>query len=184
MSRRCDGWWRPDELAGFEKGTAPLDDAQVLAVARLYHLKGCRIPSGGAAELLLDRSTAPDVDRGVTRRPERDPEMVVPRLLALARLIGADLVGPASLSVLAEAFGTTTDHIRSALLGVSEGEVTDAADSMGGRVVVPVTGIRVAFTTAGSVMLGRPAALRGRRTHRRPAAAPLRSLLVDALVGS
>ena len=184
MSRRCDGWWRPDELAGFEKGTTPLDDAGVVAVARLYHLKGCRIPSGDAAELLLDRSTAPDVDRGVTRSPERDPGTMAPRLLALARVLGADLVGPASLAVLAEAFGTTTEHVRAALLASDDAAVSTAADALGGRVVVPVTGILVAFTTAGSVMLGRPAARRGRRTHRRPAAAPLRSLVVDALVGS
>ncbi len=184
MSRRCDGWWRPDELAAFETGTAQLDDSAVLAVARLYHLKGSPVPSGDAAELLLDRSTAPDVDFSVARTPERSPEAVAPRLLALAGILGVDLVGPDSLAVLAEAFGTTAEHIRSALVQVGDDDVATASGSLGGRVVVPVTGILVTYTSAGSVVLSRPVGRRGRRTHRRPGAAPLRSLVVDALVGS
>ncbi len=184
MSRRCDGWWRPDELAAFETGTAQLDDSVVLAVARLYHLKGCPVPSGDAAELLLDRSTAPDVDFSVSRSPERSPEAVAPRILALAGLLGADLVGPDSLEVLAEAFGTTTEHIRTSLVEVADDEVAAASEALGGRVVVPITGILVAYTSAGSVVLGRPVGRRGRRTDRRPGAAPLRSLVVEALVGS
>jgi hypothetical protein len=156
----------------------------MLSVSRLYHLHGCPIAGRDAAELVLDRSTAPDVDRGVSRRPEREPETAAIRLLALGSVLGADLVDVHSVAVLAEAYGTTVEHIEAAIFDAEPAAVATAADTICGRVVVPLTGILLAFTSAGSVMVSLPAGRRGRRTHRTPAAAPLRSLLATALVRS
>jgi hypothetical protein len=177
MSRRCDGWWRPDELAAFELGARPLDDAEVLAVARLYHLKGAPLPSGDAFGLLLDRSTAPDIDTGAGRRPEREPAAAVERLLAFGSLLGADVFGTGCLGVLADAFGTTTADIEDCVRATEPARVEAAAEVLATRAVVPLIGVLLSYTAGGSVMLGRPAGRRGRRTHRLPGAAPLRSLI-------
>ncbi len=176
LARRCDGWWLPDELAAFEQGVAELDDAEILSIARLYHLKGRPIAAPGAAELVLDRSTAPEVNVDGVTEPVDDPVEVTARLWCLTRLLGIDVDSLRALTVLAEGLSTTTAEVAAALDGARSG-ADPAAEAVGGRMVVPLTGILVAFTPGGSIMLTRPSGRWGRSSHGIPGAAPLRSLV-------
>ena len=177
LARRCDGWWLPDELAGFEQGVAELDDAEVLSIARLYHLKGRPIAAPGAAELVLDRSTAPEVNIDGVTEPIDDPVEVTTRLWSLTSLLGIDVDALRAHTVLAEGLASTTSEVDAALRH-SRGAVDQTVvEAVGGRMVVPVTGILVAFTPGGSIMLTRPSGRWGRSSHSIPGAAPLRSLV-------
>src|SRR6478735_4297853 len=61
MSRRAGGWWGPDELQSIEQGALVVDDASVIALARLYGLPGRGLPTADHAEIVLDRSIASDL---------------------------------------------------------------------------------------------------------------------------
>lgn len=181
MSRRSQGWWHPDELESFEQGAHSLDDASVLAISRLYGLRGCKLADGGNSALLVDRSTASDVVWEDVAEVDGDLWLTAQRLAAFATLLGVVLTR-VDTARLAEALDESEPATEAALIEAARSSTASAvADAVGSRVVVPITGVLVAHTEMGSVVLGRPAGRRGRPTRSVPGAAPLRSLRAAAI---
>lgn len=182
MSRRCDQWWRPDELAGFEQGRTPLEDSSVIALTRLYRLSGCPLPDHEAFELLVDRSTSTEVatsgeDPSLSSDQLQPAAIVVIRAVAVARLCGAPLT-PMDLVVLGDVVGHTPAELKAVLRDVeSNGVIDSAVGGLASHIVVPLTGVLIAETSAGSLLAVRPAGRRGRPSHGVAAAASLRSAL-------
>jgi len=177
MSNRCDRWWRPDELAAFEQGAVGLDDSSVVSLARLYELGGRAIPDAGAFELVLDRSTARDIEVGRSSSARTSDESVLMRLAALLDLCGATL-SPASTAVAADVVGVTSGEVRAAITAIDAGtDVRGVAADLEAHIVVPVTGLLVAETPVGSLVAVRPAGRRGRAGHPAAAATSLRAIL-------
>ncbi len=181
MSRRSDGWWHPDELAAFEQGAHALDDASVLAVCRLYGLRGCKLADAENSALLVDRSTASDVVWEDVAEVDGDLWLTAQRLAAFGAILGVDL-SHADTVRLAEALDESEADTHAAVVEAAQSSTASAvAEAVGARVVVPITGVLVAHTSMGSVVLGRPAGRRGRPTRTVPGAAPLRSLRAAAI---
>lgn len=177
MSRRCDQWWRPDELAGFEQGRNPLEDSAVISLTRLYRLGGCPLPDDQAFELLVDRSTSSEVIPAADGAPDQPASLVVLRAAAVARLCGAWLT-PMDIEVLGDVVGLTPVELNRSLEDLeSSGRIDSVASGLASHIVVPLIGILIAETPAGSLLAVRPAGRRGRPSDRVAAAASLRSVL-------
>ena len=171
-------------MAAFEQGRNPLEDSAVMALTRLYRLAGCPLPDHEAFELLVDRSTSTEVtptndDPTPLSGASRSTSVVVIRAVAVARLCGAPLT-PMDAVVLADVVGFTPLEMRHALEQLEASEELDAAvEGLAAHMVVPLTGVLIAETAAGSLLAVRPAGRRGRPSHRVAAAASLRSALAS-----
>jgi hypothetical protein len=183
LSRRCDGWWTPDELLDVERGAIDLDDASVVSLRRLYGLPGRGLAEPADLELVVDRSGTADLATvaGVDEPPARRPEpadVALTRLVALAELVGV------SASDLGRWLGLLSDA-----LSIAEGDVAATLASLHGagdvlepvrecladRIVVPAVGLLVAESPVGSLVLVRRAGGAVRAAHEPvPAAGPLR----------
>jgi hypothetical protein len=180
LSRRCDGWWTPDELLDVERGAAPLDDASIVSLCRLYALPGRGLAEPADLDLVVDRSASVDLD-GPGGSWVGDPDatrVALTRLAALLSILGVALANRASWTTpLAEALGTTEGEIRREVAAV----VTDGARLAAGvealidRIAVPAVGLLVCDAPGGSVVLiRRPGGAVRPAAHPLPAAGPLR----------
>ncbi len=181
MSRRSDGWWRPDELAAFEQGVHVLDDPSVLAIARLYCLRGCALAERSSLQIILDRSTANDLNPTQISELDGDLDATAERLAAFGRIVGATVVERDHLEIVSRALDCPAETLRIAIDRASRRDTLgDTAVTMASRVVVPIIGVLIAHTPNGSVIATRPAGNRGRPSLEIPGAAPMRSLLVSS----
>jgi hypothetical protein len=183
LSRRCDGWWTPDELLDVERGAIDLDDASVVSLCRLYGLPGRGLAEPADLELVLDRSGTADVERatGVEEPPSRRPEpadVALTRLVALAELVGvaAAEVGRWN-SLLSDALSIPEPEVASTLASLhgDPDQLESVRECLADRIVVPAVGLLVAESAVGSLVLVRRAGGAVRAAHEPvPAAGPLR----------
>jgi len=181
MSRRSDNWWRPDELAAFEQGSHVLDDPSVLAIARLYRLRGCAVAEHSSLQIVLDRSTANDLNPSQISELDGDLDASAERLAAFGLIVGATVVERDHLEIVSRALDCSSETLSAAIERASgRSSLSLTMSTMAARVVVPLIGVLIAHTPNGSVLATRPAGRRGRPTLDIPGAAPLRSVLVSA----
>jgi hypothetical protein len=184
MSRRAGNWWTPDELQAIEQGAVVVDDASVIALARLYGIPGRSLPSSAQAEIVLDRSIASDLTGVDVVETQGFREFVVARMSALGLLMEFDPTHDSHVAVLAEALAWSEEETLAELSRVAtvqDPELGDLATMMSARVVVPETGVLVAETDAGALVVAERRIRGGGRANvSQPTfagAAPLRSYL-------
>jgi len=184
MSRRAGNWWTPDELQSIEQGAVVVDDASVIALSRLYGIPGRALPGSDQVEIVLDRSIASDLTGVDVVETQGFREFVVARMAALGRLLAFDPTEPAHVAVLSESLAWSDEETRSELTRVAtidDGELDGLAGVMSTRVVVPETGVLIAETDAGALVVAeRRTRGAGRSTVPHPAfagAAPLLTYL-------
>jgi hypothetical protein len=183
LSRRCDGWWTPDELLDVERGAIDLDDASIVSLCRLYALPGRGLARPGDLELVLDRSGSVDLesttgDDPTAVRHAEATDVVLARLVALADLVG---VATSDLDrwhgLLSEALSLAERDVAAILSGLraEPGALEPVRECLADRIVVPAVGLLVAEATAGLLVLVRRAGGAVRAAHEPlPAAGPLR----------
>lgn len=180
ISRRCDGWWTPDELLNVERGLIPLDDASVVSFCRLYGLPGSGLGEPESLELVLDRSESAELmptDPGEGAGPRSHAVSVIARLCALARLVGADVATLAISPAVAEALDLDTPTVAELTRELLEGSdrVRAVAEVLDERVAVPSVGLSVGETRHGLLLMVRKAGGPVRTSPEPvPAAGPLR----------
>jgi len=184
LSRRCDGWWAPDDLLDVERGVRTQDDAAIVSLCRMYDLPARPLAEPDGLELIIDRSEAVDVATGMIGDEafEDTTQLAAAallRLAAVARLLDApELLRGSSVEVAAAACSTDTREIRSTLAwidGAAADRVADTVGHLAERVAVPSVGLLISPTPNGSLLVTRRAggALRPRRGGL-PAAGQLR----------
>jgi hypothetical protein len=196
LSRRCDGWWTPDELLDVERGAVALDDASIVSLCRLYALPGRGLAEPHDLDLVVDRSSSSDVAAGHDF-PEHAPVSTVgvdssrvglTRLSALLAVVGVDLANHASwTSLLADALGTTELEVRRevAVVLADRNRLDIVRDALSDRIAVPAVGLLVCDAPGGSVVLVRRAGGSVRRGAQPvPAAGPLRWFDAPLAVGA
>jgi hypothetical protein len=185
LSRRCDGWWTPDELLEVERGAVALDDASIVSLCRLYALPGRGLAEAHDLDLVVDRSASVDVaiepDALVGTGPLAGAELLrlgLVRLVALAASCGVDLADHASWSTpVADALGATELDVRRDLPVVlaDRDAIMATCDVLSDRIAVPTVGLLVIDGPGGSLILVRRAGGSVRRgAEPVPAAGPLR----------
>ena len=184
LSRRCDGWWAPDDLLDVERGGRTQDDAAIVSLCRIYDLPARPLAEPEGLELIIDRSEAVDVDTGqvgdtgFTDTSELAATALL-RLAAVSRLLGApELLRGQSADVAATACSVDPRDIHSTLAWIDSAaadRVADAVDHLAERVAVPSVGLLISPTPNGSLLVTRRAGgpLRPRRGGL-PAAGQLR----------
>lgn len=159
LSRRAGGRWLPDDLVSVERGVRALADEQVRELAWIYSLPMASWSARGA-ELVLDRSSVSDFSAGITASgTDLDTQRrdVARRAIALSVLIGRDVAsGGPGLDALAAAAevspAAACDLIRDALAD-DPAALSSTVEQMAGRIAVPSSGIVVAETGAGALVL-------------------------------
>jgi hypothetical protein len=183
LSRRCDGWWTPDELLDVERGAIDLDDASVVSLCRLYGLPGRGLAEPADLELVLDRSgtaelaTAAGVDEPTCRSTE-PADVALARLVALAQLVGVDASEEGRWhGLLSDALSVPEGDVAASLssLHADHARLEPVRECLADRIVVPAVGLLVAESAGGSLVLVRRAGGAVRAAHEPvPAAGPLR----------
>jgi hypothetical protein len=190
LSRRCDGWWSPDELLEVERGAVALDDASIVSLCRLYGLPGRGLAEPSDLDLVVDRSASVELD-GPAGAWVGDPGAVhagLVRLAGLLSIVGVELANRASWATpLAEALGTTEAEVRSDVAAVlaDRTALADVVDALSDRIAVPAVGLLVCDAPGGSVVLVRRAGGAVRAgAQPLPAAGPLRWFDAPLAVGA
>lgn len=180
ISRRCEGWWTPDELLNVERGSVPLGDASVVSFCRLYALAGRGLGDVASLDLVLDRSESADlVDTGSPEGPGHlaVAQSILVRLCAISQLVGLDAEELADSPVLGEAMDLDAGAIRRSIreLYVDCDRVEQVASVLDERVAVPLVGLSIGETPHGVLLLVRRAGGAVRPSPEPvPAAGPLR----------
>lgn len=161
LSRRCQGWWSPDELLEVERGAVRLDDASVVSFCRIYGLSGRGIAAAGDLEVILDRSDSADLAGSETGDVDREDlaRRAVARLGVVASIVGLDPQTVAASTTVLDALdidrARAEDLMRRTLDDSDsfDGEVELVED----RVAVPSVGLSIAETPRGALLLVRRA---------------------------
>jgi hypothetical protein len=196
LSRRCDGWWTPDELLEVERGAVALDDASIVSLCRLYALPGRGLAEAHDLDLVVDRSASSELVATPGATGELPPSAVGPesvragltRLAALLAVVGVDLANHASwTALLADAMGTSEIEVRrevGQVLG-DRARLAEVRDALSDRIAVPAVGLLVCDAPGGSVVLVRRAGGAVRPGAQPvPAAGPLRWFDAPLAVGA
>ncbi len=176
ISRRCDGWWSPDELLEVERGAVTLDDASVVSFCRLYELKGRGLSEVADFDVLVDRSDAPEL-LGTDAVPQRSEHAALLRICAIGEVVGLDPVALVSHPLVVESLDLDADAARDAVSELrSDRDALEAATELiEDRVAVPAVGLVLAETRHGVLLLVRRAGGTARPSPQPvPAAGPLR----------
>ncbi|MCC6225182.1 MAG: hypothetical protein IT195_02090 [Microthrixaceae bacterium] len=180
ISRRCEGWWTPDELLNVERGSVSLGDASIVSFCRLYALPGRGLGDVASLDLVLDRSESVDlVDAGSAEGSDHLSACrhILVRLCAISRLVGLDAEELADSPVLGEAMDLDAPAIRRSIreLEADGDRIGQVASVLDERVAVPLVGLSIGETPQGVLLLVRRAGGAVRPSPEPvPAAGPLR----------